>query len=218
MLFLPVLMQALRPPTASQLRAVPPAMISSMKNDVVMIGAPWVEGQNLEGADLAPFAMRECGLADAIDALGLAFTDLGDVDFTPVVGEAGHHYTVDHYRKWSQMSTSDNFATWMKNSGLEQRADCALQTVVEAEPRLNLLNAERMGRGLRLVHDAVQRALDDTREEPPFVLTVGGDHSIASSTIAALQTRYEDLGVIWVDAHADANTPRSSPSGHYHGM
>jgi len=31
-------------------------------------------------------------------------------------------------------------------------------------------------------------------------------------------SRYPDLGVIWIDAHADANTPRTSPSAHYHGM
>lgn len=50
------------------------------------------------------------------------------------------------------------------------------------------------------------------------MLTIGGDHSIASGSISALQAHYPSLGVIWVDAHADANTPRSSPSGHYHGM
>jgi len=70
---------------------------------------------------------------------------------------------------------------------------------------------------LRLVHAAVQRALA-SRPTPPFVLTIGGDHSIASGSIAALQAQHPTLGVIWVDAHADANTPRSSPSGHYHGM
>ena len=33
-----------------------------------------------------------------------------------------------------------------------------------------------------------------------------------------MQSAYPELGVIWVDAHADANTPETSPSMHYHGM
>ena len=51
-----------------------------------------------------------------------------------------------------------------------------------------------------------------------FSLTIGGDHSIAAASIAAVQAAYPTLGVIWVDAHADANTPDTSPSMHYHGM
>ena len=39
--------------------------IMEQSREGVMIGAPWVEGQNLEGADLAPFAMREAGLREA---------------------------------------------------------------------------------------------------------------------------------------------------------
>jgi arginase len=53
----------------------------------------------------------------------------------------------------------------------------------------------------------------------PVVL--GGDHSIAVGTIAGLARRFAPrgrLGVIWIDAHADMNTPESSPSGNVHGM
>jgi len=49
-----------------------------------------------------------------------------------------------------------------------------------------------------------------------FVL--GGDHSLAIGSIAASSTAYEDLCVIWVDAHADINTPKTSPTGNIHGM
>jgi arginase len=53
-------------------------------------------------------------------------------------------------------------------------------------------------------------------------LTIGGDHSIAAGSIAgtavALGQRNERLGVIWLDAHSDANTPQSSASGNIHGM
>lgn len=52
-----------------------------------------------------------------------------------------------------------------------------------------------------------------------FFLTIGGDHSIGSSTISAmLKVHNENIGVIWVDAHGDCNTPLTSTSGNYHGM
>ena len=51
-----------------------------------------------------------------------------------------------------------------------------------------------------------------------FALTVGGDHSVAAGSISAMLKAHPDLCVVWVDAHADANTPVTSPSMHYHGM
>jgi len=54
----------------------------------------------------------------------------------------------------------------------------------------------------------------------PVVL--GGDHSIAAGTMAgmtqAAAARGERIGLIWLDAHADMNTPQTSPSGNIHGM
>jgi arginase len=54
----------------------------------------------------------------------------------------------------------------------------------------------------------------------PIVL--GGDHSIAAGTVAGVSRffheRGEKIGLIWMDAHADMNTPASSPSGNVHGM
>jgi len=50
------------------------------------------------------------------------------------------------------------------------------------------------------------------------VLTVGGDHSIASGSITGIMKHRRDLAVVWVDAHGDCNTPETSPSKNYHGM
>ncbi len=54
----------------------------------------------------------------------------------------------------------------------------------------------------------------------PIIL--GGDHAIAIPTFSAISTHYRDsgseVGLIWFDAHADINTPASSPSGNIHGM
>ena len=54
--------------------------------------------------------------------------------------------------------------------------------------------------------------------EGNFPIVLGGDHSIAIGTLAGLADRYDNLGVIWYDAHADLNTAETSPSGNIHGM
>jgi arginase len=53
-------------------------------------------------------------------------------------------------------------------------------------------------------------------------LVLGGDHSIAAGTVAGVSSFYREsgrkIGLLWIDAHADMNTPDSSPSGNVHGM
>jgi arginase len=64
----------------------------------------------------------------------------------------------------------------------------------------------------------VSEALD--RGHLPLVL--GGDHSVAVGTVSGVSSHFrarsEKIGLIWLDAHADMNTPGSSPSGNVHGM
>ena len=59
-------------------------------------------------------------------------------------------------------------------------------------------------------------------EEGLFPLVIGGDHSIACGTVAGMSRHYhargEKIGLIWFDAHADMNTPDTTPSGNIHGM
>jgi arginase len=53
-------------------------------------------------------------------------------------------------------------------------------------------------------------------------LVLGGDHSIAIGTLSGVSHFYrqrgEQVGLLWIDAHADMNTPDTSPSGNVHGM
>jgi len=53
-------------------------------------------------------------------------------------------------------------------------------------------------------------------------LVIGGDHSVAVGSISgvskALRRKKKSAGVIWIDAHADMNTPQTSPTGNVHGM
>jgi len=53
-------------------------------------------------------------------------------------------------------------------------------------------------------------------------LVLGGDHSVAVGTVSGVSEHYrlhaQKIGLIWLDAHADMNTPETSPSGNVHGM
>jgi arginase len=55
-----------------------------------------------------------------------------------------------------------------------------------------------------------------------FPLVLGGDHSIAIGTVSGIaavaQTQGKRLGLLWIDAHGDINTPDTSPTGNIHGM
>lgn len=57
-------------------------------------------------------------------------------------------------------------------------------------------------------------------DELPVI--IGGDHSIAAGTFSGISSHFhennQEIGLIWFDAHADMNTPETSPSGNIHGM
>ena len=61
-----------------------------------------------------------------------------------------------------------------------------------------------------------------TLEVGKVPMVLGGDHSIAAGTISGVAEFYrrqnQKIGLIWIDAHTDMNTPDSSPSGNVHGM
>ncbi len=59
---------------------------------------------------------------------------------------------------------------------------------------------------------------EECHRKNEFSLTLGGDHSVAIGSIGGALMARPNLGVIWVDAHGDFNTPETSPSGNIHGM
>lgn len=68
----------------------------------------------------------------------------------------------------------------------------------------------------------VAHRIYQTLEAGFFPVSLGGDHSVAIGTQAGVAKFYRDrnqsVGCIWLDAHADMNTPETSPSGNVHGM
>lgn len=76
-------------------------------------------------------------------------------------------------------------------------------------------NSEEVGHALFQINQSAQ----DLSTGKFFLLTLGGDHSIAFATIAAALIETEgELCVFWVDAHEDFNTPDTSRTGKFHGM
>ncbi|XXM71600.1 arginase [Lysinibacillus sphaericus] len=76
-------------------------------------------------------------------------------------------------------------------------------------------------RNLKAVAEAggkLASTVDEVISSGDFPLIFGGDHSIAIGTLAGVSKHYENLGVIWYDAHGDLNTGDTSPSGNIHGM
>jgi arginase len=68
------------------------------------------------------------------------------------------------------------------------------------------------------IANKVERVLTEDK----FPVVLGGDHSVAIGTVSGIGQYYREqdkrIGLIWVDAHADMNTPETSPSGNIHGM
>lgn len=85
--------------------------------------------------------------------------------------------------------------------------------------------AQRGARFLGAITEVCATLAAQTREaldsgQTPLIL--GGDHSVAAGSIAGAAAHFaakgERLGVLWIDAHGDVNTPSSSRSGNVHGM
>lgn len=75
------------------------------------------------------------------------------------------------------------------------------------------------------IYEAVVQMSRDIRDasiaafrEGRHPMLIGGDHSLILGNLAAATSQYPRVGVIWVDAHADFNTPDTSPTGNPHGM
>jgi arginase len=118
----------------------------------------------------------------------------------------------------------------MRVAGLEARLEALGHQVVDGG-NIRVEVAETRASGDRNAHylaeiaetcvrtgDAVIGALE--AGETPLVL--GGDHSIAAGSVSGVSEFYrrrgQRIGVIWIDAHSDINTPETSPSGNVHGM
>jgi arginase len=75
-----------------------------------------------------------------------------------------------------------------------------------------------IARAARLAAGKIERIM----AKGHFPLVLGGDHSISVGTVSGIaafaRSRRKRVGLLWIDAHGDINTPDTSPSGNIHGM
>ena len=66
--------------------------------------------------------------------------------------------------------------------------------------------------------DLVARQVSQAHADGAFPILIGGDHCLALGSVKATAQAFPKVIVVWFDAHADINTPETSPSGNIHGM
>lgn len=84
-------------------------------------------------------------------------------------------------------------------------------------PAFSKVEPEQLSQVIALVNQQLFSLCCDIHERKSFPLVLGGDHSAVLGSVAASATTGR-IGLIWVDAHGDFNTPETSPSGNVHGM
>ncbi|HEX4022197.1 MAG TPA: arginase [Acidobacteriaceae bacterium] len=84
---------------------------------------------------------------------------------------------------------------------------------------------EQNAKYLTAITETCKHAAEQVQEalaagQTPVIL--GGDHSVAAGTVSGVAEFYrhkkQKIGLLWMDAHSDINTPQTSPSGNVHGM
>jgi arginase len=118
----------------------------------------------------------------------------------------------------------------LRVAGLEARLE-ALGHRVSDGGNIQVAIAETLGFGdqharyLKQIAETCTRtaeAVVHALEEGSTPLVLGGDHSIAAGSVSGVaefhRRRGEKIGLVWIDAHSDINTPETSPSGNVHGM
>ncbi len=90
------------------------------------------------------------------------------------------------------------------------------ETVAQKHVNLNFLDP------ILKTCESLAKRVKDSLSKAHLPVILGGDHSIAIGSVSGVSQFYHEqgnkVGLIWIDAHADMNTPQSSPSGNIHGM
>jgi arginase len=118
----------------------------------------------------------------------------------------------------------------MRVAGLEARLEALGHQVTDAgNIRVEIAETQASGntsaRFLKEITETCTRtaeAVVKTLEDGMTPLVLGGDHSLAAGSVSGVaeffRRKGEKIGLIWIDAHSDINTPQTSPSGNVHGM
>jgi arginase len=170
-------------------RSAPPRSLS-----IEVIGAPVDLGQSRPGVDMGPSALRFPDLGKSLVAelkkLGHDVIDSGDVD------------RIKHRAQLPDLPAPK------------------ISTEPSEQEKIRYFNfiLPHVAEACRAIGARVEQAAANGR----IPLTLGGDHSVAIGSVAGMSRHFRKqggkIGVLWVDAHADMNTPDISPTGNIHGM
>jgi len=118
----------------------------------------------------------------------------------------------------------------MRVAGLEARLEALGHEVTDAgNIRVEIAETQSTGnasaRYLKEIAETCTRTAEavlQTLEDGMTPLVLGGDHSLAAGSVSGVAEFHrrlgQKIGVLWIDAHSDINTPETSPSGNVHGM
>ncbi|HCG2417970.1 TPA: arginase [Staphylococcus aureus] len=174
------------------------------KKGIDIIGVPSTFGQRKLGVDLGPTAIRYAGLIPRLKQLDLDVNDKGDIKVS----------VVDIEKFQSEQKGLRNY-------------DEIIDVTQKLNKKVSVVDIEKFQseqKGLRNYDEIIDvtqklnKEVSASIENNRFPLVLGGDHSIAVGSVSAISKHYNNLGVIWYDAHGDLNIPEESPSGNIHGM
>ena len=117
---------------------------------------------------------------------------------------------------------------WFQNLAASRRSAVVYEEIKVSSPHCNAEHEYALTNGdvsLARNIDHVMASSEQLKKQTAqalkdgyYPIVLGGDHSQAIGSIAGLKSVHPDAKLLWVDAHIDANTPASSPSGNAHGM
>ena len=167
---------------------------------IALLGIPTEAGSTARGPSMGPASLRVTGIHETLSALGHDVSDLGDCALPQAL--------TGHSGAPRAMAIPDTIAV----DGGEIRD----QDLSTASARARHWDAIRANTAV-----VAHRTYDIARQgwRPVFL---GGDHSISMGTVAGVARHWRErevpFFVLWIDAHADFNSPSTSPSGNMHGM
>mgnify|MGYP000998527521 CR=1 FL=1 len=153
-----------------------------------VIGVPVDLGADRRGVDMGPSAIRYSGLMQAIRNLDIKCRDLGNIDVPVPESTPAGKDETGGGREALKYMSGDGHA---------------------APKHIN---------EIRKINEALYKVVGASLKSGNMPLVLGGDHSIATGTLLGVQSVYKNIGVIWMDAHGDYNTEKTTLSGNFHGM
>jgi len=158
---------------------------------VTIVGAPFCYGQPKKGVENGPKSIRAANLVKSLKRKDLA-------NGPWLVEDSGDILLPENSQSSSEEQPTENNNT----------------TAIGTKKKWKENNADVVDKSCLLIAKQVYKVA----MEKKFSLVLGGDHSIAIGSIGGLLRAYPELRIIWVDAHADINTPETSFTGNLHGM